>query len=60
MNWVFYLRRKKLCKKKGYIHRDIKPANILIKDDVFKIADFGFTTKADLTGKHTLKEVFLV
>ncbi|EGR30083.1 protein kinase domain protein [Ichthyophthirius multifiliis] len=24
------------------VHRDIKPANILIKDGVFKIADFGF------------------
>lgn len=26
----------------GVIHRDIKPANILISDDLFKIADFGF------------------
>ena len=24
------------------IHRDLKPANILIKDEVYKIADFGF------------------
>ena len=24
------------------IHRDLKPANILIKDDTYKIADFGF------------------
>ena len=24
------------------IHRDLKPANILIKDETYKIADFGF------------------
>lgn len=24
------------------IHRDLKPANILIKDELYKIADFGF------------------
>ena len=24
------------------IHRDLKPANILIKDESYKIADFGF------------------
>ena len=23
-------------------HRDIKPENILIKDGIFKLADFGF------------------
>lgn len=34
---------------KGYIHRDVKPANILIKDGIFKIADFGFATKATST-----------
>ncbi|CAD8059172.1 unnamed protein product [Paramecium sonneborni] len=33
--------------KKGYIHRDIKPENVLYKDNCFKIADFGFATKAD-------------
>ena len=26
----------------GIIHRDIKPANILINENIFKIADFGF------------------
>jgi serine/threonine protein kinase len=26
----------------GIVHRDLKPANILIKDDFYKIADFGF------------------
>jgi serine/threonine protein kinase len=24
------------------IHRDLKPANILIRDECYKIADFGF------------------
>jgi serine/threonine protein kinase len=24
------------------IHRDLKPANILIKDETYKLADFGF------------------
>lgn len=24
------------------IHRDLKPANILIRDETYKIADFGF------------------
>ena len=26
---------------KNILHRDIKPENILIKNDVFKICDFG-------------------
>ncbi|CAD8144291.1 unnamed protein product [Paramecium octaurelia] len=34
--------------KKGYIHRDIKPENVLYKGNCFKIADFGFATKADI------------
>lgn len=33
--------------KNNIIHRDIKPANILIKDGVFKIADFGFAKFTD-------------
>ncbi len=28
--------------KQNVIHRDLKPANILINNDTFKIADFGF------------------
>jgi serine/threonine-protein kinase ULK/ATG1 len=28
--------------KKNIVHRDIKPANILLKNDIIKIADFGF------------------
>ncbi|EGR32326.1 protein kinase domain protein [Ichthyophthirius multifiliis] len=41
---------------KGYIHRDIKPQNCLIKNNIFKIADFGFATKADLKGRKLLKD----
>lgn len=33
--------------KLGYIHRDVKPENILCNKGVFKVADFGFATKAD-------------
>ena len=38
------------------IHRDIKPANCLVKDKVFKVADFGFACEADLLGKTLIKE----
>lgn len=34
-----------------YMHRDIKPENCLIKGDVYKVADFGFATKIDITGR---------
>jgi len=34
----------------GYIHRDIKPENVLVEDQIFKVADFGFATKADIDG----------
>ena len=37
--------------KHNYIHRDIKPENALVKGNVFKVADFGFATKVDITGK---------
>ena len=32
---------------KSLIHRDIKPDNILIKDNIVKIADFGFAKEID-------------
>jgi calcium-dependent protein kinase len=32
----------------GYIHRDIKPENTLIKGNLYKVADFGFSCKADI------------
>ena len=40
----------------GFIHRDIKPENALIKEGQHKVADFGFATKADITGRQLLKE----
>lgn len=36
---------------KGYIHRDIKPANALVDNGIFKVADFGFAKKVDITGR---------
>jgi len=36
---------------RGYIHRDIKPENSLINKGIHKVADFGFATKADITGR---------
>lgn len=33
--------------KVGVIHRDLKPANILIHNNEFKIADFGFARDVD-------------
>ena len=42
--------------KHNYIHRDIKPENALVKGNVYKVADFGFATKVDITGKQLLKE----
>jgi len=35
----------------NYIHRDIKPENALIHDGIYKVADFGFATKVDVTGR---------
>jgi len=35
----------------NYMHRDIKPENCLVKGNVFKVADFGFATKIDITGR---------
>lgn len=37
--------------RNGYIHRDIKPENSLIHQGRHKVADFGFATKADITGR---------
>jgi len=42
--------------RNGYIHRDVKPANVLNKDDVFKVADFGFAIKTDFMGKTLMKD----
>jgi len=35
----------------GYVHRDIKPENILIDNEIFKVADFGFATKVDIRSR---------
>ncbi|KAM3146326.1 hypothetical protein pb186bvf_001671 [Paramecium bursaria] len=40
-----------------YIHRDIKPQNMLIKGNTYKVADFGFATKADISGKVLLQDI---
>ncbi|KRX04744.1 Protein kinase-like domain [Pseudocohnilembus persalinus] len=44
--------------KYGIIHRDLKPANILIHDDKYKLADFGFAkTLQQNIGQHMLTSV---
>lgn len=35
----------KYLANRGFMHRDLKPANIFIKDNVYKIADFGFAKR---------------
>ena len=46
----------KLLTDKNYIHRDIKPPNALVKNNIVKVADFGFAKKVDMTGRHKLTE----
>ncbi|KAL4506887.1 hypothetical protein ABPG72_001308 [Tetrahymena utriculariae] len=41
--------------KHNVIHRDLKPANILINDQVFKIADFGFAKYVDYSSAQLLR-----
>ena len=36
----------------GICHRDIKTENVLIKDNVLKIADFGFATQSKILSTH--------
>ena len=43
--------------ERSCIHRDIKPENILIKNDIYKLADFGFACKADLYGKEKIQDI---
>ncbi|CAD8097292.1 unnamed protein product [Paramecium sonneborni] len=42
--------------KKEYLHRDIKPENILIHQRILKLADFGFSVKADYSGNQLFRE----
>lgn len=42
---------------KGYIHRDVKPANTLVKNNHYKVADFGFACKADILGRKKLTDI---
>ncbi|CAD8173588.1 unnamed protein product [Paramecium octaurelia] len=42
--------------KKDYLHRDIKPENILIHQRTLKLADFGFSVKADYSGNQLFRE----
>lgn len=37
----------------GIIHRDLKPANIFLKNDIIKIADFGFAMKHTDSKKYS-------
>lgn len=39
---------------KDYVHRDVKPENVLVKDGEYKVSDFGFATKADMTGRQKM------
>lgn len=47
----------KVIVAKGYIHRDLKPANVLIKEKIYKVADFDFACKADIFCKSKIKDV---
>ena len=47
----------KVLVEHSYIHRDIKPANVLIKGNLYKIADYGFARKADFYGLSKLDEI---
>lgn len=38
----------------GYIHRDVKPENALVKGNVYKVADFGFAKKVDISAHAKL------
>jgi calcium-dependent protein kinase len=50
------LKGMKVLVDHSYIHRDIKPANVLIKGNLYKIADYGFARKADIFCKTKMAE----
>lgn len=41
----------------SYIHRDIKPENIIIREQSYKVGDFGFSCKADMNYLCKLDEI---
>ncbi|CAD8100686.1 unnamed protein product [Paramecium sonneborni] len=41
-----------LLAKNNIVHRDIKPENIFIKDDVYKLGDFGFAEQKSMFQTH--------
>jgi serine/threonine protein kinase len=55
--FVEVIRGLKLFVENSYIHRDLKPENIFVKNNKYKIGDFGFAVKADLYCKQKLEDV---
>lgn len=55
--FVEIIRGLKLFVENSYIHRDLKPENIFVKNNKYKIGDFGFAVKADLYCKQKLQGV---
>lgn len=52
--FVEIIRGLRLFVENSYIHRDLKPENIFVKNNKYKIGDFGFAVKADLYCKQKL------
>ena len=44
---IINLKKTKALHEKNIMHRDFKAANIFIKDDIFKIGDFGFAKQVN-------------
>ena len=35
------------CHSRRIVHRDLKPENCLVHDNIYKVADYGFSCKVD-------------